>query len=200
MAFFYWFFVFIVGIAMRLYYKIEVEGRSNIPKKGPFILICNHAFLADPVLLAVTFPRIIRFMAKEEIFKNPLAALFFKSVGVFAVKRGTGDNKSIQTAMNTLHKGGIFGIFPEGTRNFGGATHRPKAGAAYMALQAGVDVLPAAIVYENGTKFRSKVTIQYGNPIPKQVLKELPPNKTGLLAANDLLFGEVRALLGEVEV
>lgn len=192
---FYWIAVFVVNIIFRIYFKVETVGRENIPKNGNLILISNHVYLVDPIILAITNPKVLRFMAKEELFKNPLFGLLLKGLGVFAVKRGTGDGGSMKKALDILENDGVLGIFPEGTRSKGGETGRPKAGAAYLAAQAGADILPASLTYSNGTKFRSRVTVRYGSVIPKEAIAEHAPNKSGLRAITEITFGAVVKLL-----
>ena len=69
--------------------------------------------MLDPVVIALVSPRIVHFMAKKELFKSKLLALFFKSAFVFPVDRGTADLKSLKNALKLLEKGKVFGIFPE---------------------------------------------------------------------------------------
>lgn len=196
---FYWIAVFVVNIIFRIYFKVETVGKENIPENGNLILISNHVYLVDPIILAITNPKVLRFMAKEELFKNPLFGLLLKHIGVFAVKRGTGDGGSLKKALDILENDGVLGIFPEGTRSYGGETGTPKAGAAYLAAHAGADILPACITYSNGTKFRSVVTVRYGKVVKKEEFADQPANKSGLKAITEITFGAVKNLLAEGE-
>ena len=101
-----------------LIYRPKVFGnKKNLRIKGGVIFIANHRALYDPLLLVVSSPRIIHFMAKKELFDNPVGRVFFKSLFVFPVNRKTADMKSIRQSLKLLRDGKAFGIFPEGRRS-----------------------------------------------------------------------------------
>lgn len=192
---FYWIAVAACYLALNLYYNIKVEGAENLPKNRPLILISNHTHLCDPVVLAITLPRQLSFMAKQELFENPFMRILLPMIKVFAVNRESASGDAIKKSRDILEKGGAVGIFPEGTRYKGdGSARRPKAGAAYLAINCGADVLPAWIEYENGTKFRAKITVRYGKPVSAEEFKNLPAGKDGIRAATELTFGKVLEL------
>jgi 1-acyl-sn-glycerol-3-phosphate acyltransferase len=145
-----------------LLYNIKVEGRENLPENGPLIICANHTNAIDPIILAVSMPYNISSMAKAELFKNKLFGLFLSKVGVFPVKRGEADIKSIKTALKVLKENKILGIFPEGTRN---KTNEIKAepGVAMLAIRAESPVLPIAIV--SNYKFFNKTIVKIGKPM-----------------------------------
>lgn len=137
------------------------------------MLCCNHTSFADPVLMLVTFPRPIYFMAKEELFRNKLVGWFLgKVMGAFPVNRGTGDTRAIDTARNILNKGHVLGIFPEGTRSKTGELGRGKSGAALLAAQTGAYVLPICMVPKNRKRVRifQPTTVVFGQPISPEEL------------------------------
>src|SRR5690554_3147853 len=110
-------------VAFRVYFRIfrnwQISGRTNIPAEGPLIIMANHVSYLDPPLVGCILNRRVNFMAKEELFRNPIAGWALKKVGAFSVKRGRADRKAIKKAFSVLEEEGVLGIFPEGTR------HRP---------------------------------------------------------------------------
>ena len=126
-----------------LFLRPKVLGWNNLKFKGGAIIISNHWSLPDPVFLAVICPRWIHFMAKKEIFATGIGRLFFgKLLLAFPVDRKKPDIKSVKYAMELLREGKVFGIFPEGRRSTTRRMDRFEKGAAFLALKAGVPVIP----------------------------------------------------------
>lgn len=126
---------------------MKVCGEEHIPEKGPFILVCNHASYFDPPLVGTAVRRrLIHFMAKEELFRNPFMNWFLRYVNTFPVRRGRIDKQAIVESFRVLRSGGVLGIFPEGTRKQQGLLGKFHDGFAAIAVKAGVPVLPAAVV------------------------------------------------------
>lgn len=161
----YHFVVFAVRIAMRLWYNLKIEGRENIPKKGCFIYASNHRSYADPVLVVIGGRGRFGFMAKSELFKNPLFGWLIRTLGAFPVERGAGDMQALDRAVSTVKKGSNLLIFPEGTRSRDGRVGRGKPGVALIAARAGADVIPVGITFEGKLHFRSRIVVRYGKPI-----------------------------------
>jgi 1-acyl-sn-glycerol-3-phosphate acyltransferase len=105
----------VVWLFFHVFYRIKVLGLENIPEDGA--LICpNHYAIMDPLFVAISCPRKIRFMAKYEVFKIPVLNWFLRNVGTFPVKRGESDLTSIKTTLKLLKEKELVGLFPEGTR------------------------------------------------------------------------------------
>jgi len=126
---------------IRLSYKIEVRGRENVPKKGPFILAGNHLSNLDPPLLAALSPRKVSFLAKEELFKNKIVGLYFRSVGLLPLNLKVLKSKPLA-------------IFPQGTR--GVSLEAANNGVGFLCKKAKVPVI-AARVYGTGKEAPEKV-------------------------------------------
>lgn len=95
---------------------MEVIGEENIPEKGPFIVVCNHASNFDPPLLGTAMRRhLIHFMAKEELFRNPLMGWFLRYVHTFPVHRGHIDRKAVIESFRVLKSGEVLGISRKGS-------------------------------------------------------------------------------------
>lgn len=148
-----------------------VKGREHIPVSGGFILVSNHASLFDPPILAIASPRQMTYIAKIELFTNPLFGWFIRKLGAYPIRRGVGDREAFQTAIDLLDRGHALVVFPEGTRTTTGAMGRIRIGAAMMALAAGVPLIPAYIegsfaAWPKGGRIRrSPVRVRIGPPI-----------------------------------
>lgn len=148
----------------KIVYRVKIYGKENIPKDGPIVFCGNHRTYLDPPLIVITAGRHMRFIAKEELKKNPLFAfLGIVFEGIF-VKRNSKDITAMKEAIKTLKSGGCIGIFPEGTRNgLEKNDGKLKNGAAYMALKTGAQIVPIGIV--GPSKPFTKNAIIYGKPI-----------------------------------
>lgn len=127
-------------------FRLRVEGREHEPSSGPLLAICNHVSAADPFIAGVALRRSARYMAKQELFQNPVLGALLRSVGSFPVRRGQPDRQSIRTALQALSRGDVLVMFPEGTRSPDGRLMPAEPGAALLALRAGAPVLPMAVI------------------------------------------------------
>ena len=154
----------VTNIIFKIFYRIEVKNAGKVPEKGPVLLCANHNTMMDMFFLGFRLKRWVHWMAKDELFRNPLAAFVLRALGAFPVKRGIGDVGSIKNALRILEQGEIVGIFPQGTRinPLRTAAARVKPGAAMLAVNAGAPVLPAYI--EGSCKLFGKMKIVYGDP------------------------------------
>ncbi|HPU45107.1 MAG TPA: lysophospholipid acyltransferase family protein [Thermoclostridium sp.] len=133
-------------IYFRLFYRIKVKGRENIPSEGPVLLCANHPTALDMFLIGVFVPkRKVHYMAKAELFRNRFLGWIIRCLGGFPVSRGTGDVGSVKTVFRLLEEGKIVGVFPEGTRTRKRDPNKRKAGIALFALHSGAPILPVAI-------------------------------------------------------
>lgn len=159
----------IVRTAIRIYfaivYRVKVVGTENIPKnkKEPLIYCGNHRTYADPPLIVVTAKRHVRFLAKEELRKNPLFAFLGVVFGGIYVKRDSKDVTALKTTLKALKNGESIALFPEGTRNGLEKGEKVKEGAAFFAIKTGAKVIPVGI--SGGEKPFKKMTIKYGKPL-----------------------------------
>ena len=162
--------VFLVRIAMYIWYDLHIEGRENIPKGRAFVYASNHRSYADPVLVSISGRGRFSFMAKSELFEKPLFAWLIRALGAFPVERGKGDTAAIDRAVANVQHGTNLLIFPEGTRSKDGRVGRGKTGVALIAARAKADVVPVGISFVGKLHFRSKVTVRIGAPIPAATL------------------------------
>lgn len=157
----------ILGGIIRFLFRVKVVGSNNIPENG--VLICaNHIAIRDVFLISATYPRLIRYIAKKELFSVPIIGSIIKAWGAIKVERKGGDVSAIRSAINLMEGDNTVAIFPQGHR-FPGvdpATTPKKNGAALIAYRSGCDVLPVCIkVKKNRYALFRPVEIVYGKII-----------------------------------
>lgn len=151
---------------LKIVFLMRVEGRENVPKEGGFFLCSNHSSYWDPVILGVTSPRKTGFMAKEDLFKNPLFGALIKALGAYPIKRsgGHGDIGAVRTAIEIVRSGNVTVIFPEGRRVRGtGDRTKIKNGIVKLAIQTKCPIQPVGI--NEKFRFWGRVKAVYGEPI-----------------------------------
>ena len=164
----------VFGPLFKLLYKIEFKGLENVPDgKAKYIVAINHTCALDPIFVAS--PKKIpplHFMAKVELFKNPIVAWFMTRMYAFPVKRGKGDTSAIDYGIKILEEGHVMAICPEGKRikDKDGVPQKAKAGIAVIAKATGADILPVAICCNEKIKIGSHVTVSYGKLIKNSEL------------------------------
>lgn len=159
---------------VKIVYKMEFKGLENLPEKGTrYIVAINHTCALDPVFVAM--PKQVpplHFMAKAELFKNPVVGWFIRHLYGFPVKRGKGDNSAIEYGEKIVQEGHVMAICPEGKRikDKNGVPQRAKSGVAIIAKATNASVLPVAICCEGPIKAGKKLTVSYGKLItPEQM-------------------------------
>ncbi len=155
---------FFVYIYCKIVYRVKIIGLDNIPKEGALIFCGNHRSYLDPVMIICYATRDMRFMAKEELKKNPIIAVMAALFDAIYLKRDSKDITPVKEAMKTLKSNGCIGIFPEGTRNgFEKNDGEIKGGTAHLALKTGAKVVPIGIVGK--LKPFSKNALIFGEPL-----------------------------------
>ena len=181
---------------LRIVFRLRVRGAENLPVGG-FVLAANHNSDFDPWPLGIgLFPRrYLRFMGKSELFWTPFKQ-FLSAVGAFPVRRGERDTAAIATAAQLCREGHVVVMFPEGTRRKKGIRkkYQPKAhtGAARIALEAEVPLIPAGIVGTERLARLAQLRVAYGPPIP---LDDLAGREDAPRVATERLM----AAIGELE-
>ena len=123
----------------------RVEGRENVPRTGPLIIVANHLTYIDPPLLGASIPRKIHFMAKEELFDSLRWRVIVEAYGAFPVKRGQWSREALRHAAGALDNGWALGLFPEGKRSADHGLQAPLPGASLLAARTGAPILPVGI-------------------------------------------------------
>jgi 1-acyl-sn-glycerol-3-phosphate acyltransferase len=151
-------------------FRLRARGREHVPQQGGCVLACNHVSNFDPWPLGLPIwpRRFLRFMAKSELYWFPLA-LILNGAGAFPVRRGQADVEAIETAVRLAREGNVIAMFPEGTRRRKGLVKRfearPRSGAARIALEAGVPLIPAAVSGTDRLRRFGPLKVAYGAPV-----------------------------------
>jgi 1-acyl-sn-glycerol-3-phosphate acyltransferase len=152
---------------VRLVFRYRAEGNEHLPPAGGYVLAAGHVSNLDPwpLGLALWPRRFLRFMAKSELFWFPLGP-FIQACGAFKVHRGRADREAIQTAVDLARAGHVNAMFPEGTRRKKGLRKKFRAeahtGAARIAIEAGVPLVPAGIKGTDGLRRLERWRVRYG--------------------------------------
>ena len=159
---------FILRPLFLLLFRPHVRGRENVPASGPFIIASNHLSFIDSMVIPLSAPRRVGYLAKAEYFTTPgvggwLTRTLFTALGALPVQRQTSRaaQEALDTALGVLRAGGGFGIYPEGTRSRDGRLARGKTGVAWLALTADCPVVPVGIT---GTDRIQPVGARYWRP------------------------------------
>ncbi|MEX2204073.1 MAG: lysophospholipid acyltransferase family protein [Actinomycetota bacterium] len=142
------------GWALRWWFRVRIEGAVHVPRRGPAIVAMNHESALDVPLVVAASRRPITFMAKKELFKNGFASWSLNSLGAFRVDRDRFDLVAVQRALAVLERADVLGMYPEGTRSPGRLLPFLH-GAAWLALHAGVPLVPCSI---SGTEHAGRAT------------------------------------------
>lgn len=139
-------FIGVMGRYVELFTDEQtVEGRENIPAAGPYIVVSNHLNFTDPEYICRVFPLQMNFMVKKEFFAYPLIGPGLRLLGSFPVDRAGNDISAVRHGLGLLGRGNALMLFPEGTRSRTHALAEPLPGAGYLALKAGVPVVPVGL-------------------------------------------------------
>ena len=168
----YQFVRFTVTSFCRVWCRMTVEGRENVPTEGLFILAPTHRSILDtPIASGVTHRR-MRFMGADKYWKNKAFGRLLTALGGFPVSRGTADREALKRSIAVLEAGEPLVLFPEGERKSGPIVHPLFDGATYIAVKAGVPIIPVGIggserAMAKGAKFirPSKLHVAIGKPI-----------------------------------
>lgn len=164
---------------LAVVFRYRVAGKEHLPADGGYVLAAGHNSNFDPWPLALgLFPRrYLRFMAKSELFWPPLGWIIV-ACGGFKVRRGRADEEAMQTAIALAREGHVIAMFPEGTRRSKGLRKKHVAhahtGAARIALEAGVPLVPAGLKGTDGLRRLAALRVRYGSPIPLDDLHDRP--------------------------
>ncbi|MCK5706733.1 MAG: 1-acyl-sn-glycerol-3-phosphate acyltransferase [Candidatus Aureabacteria bacterium] len=176
---FYFFTRILAYFLCIIWFRLKVIGQSNIPKHGGFVFASNHASHLDPVLCGVANTRIMRYLAKKELFNNFIFGWMIRACHAIPLDREAGDIKTIKIAINLLKTGRPILMYPEGTRSEDGSIGSPKRGVGFILEKAAVPVVPCYIEGSNkamrkNTKmiYPVKIRVIVGEPITFEKILE----------------------------
>src|SRR5450759_5689430 len=205
----YWTLKLVLTPLLRLGFRIQVEGRDHLPRRGPVILAANHRSFLDSICLPLAIGgRRMTFVAKAEYFEKRRTAWFFRGVGQIPIQRsgGSASDAALDAATDVLRGGGAFGIYPEGTRTRDGVTHRGHTGVARLARSTGVPIVPVGLIGTDEAqptdkklpRFLRPVTIRFGIPISPARYRD-DPEGLALRALTDEVMFDIVQLCGVYE-
>lgn len=168
--------------------EVRVIGGERVPLDGPIIVTAtHHNMMIDPAILSSSFPhrRVLHYWSKASLFANPVLSWVLRSSGNIPVDRKSKDRQVLfRGTIEALARGDAVALFPEGTSYTEPRIMQVKDGAAWAALEytkwaaengvkgPGVQIIPAAIVYTNKSKYRSSVIMNFGEPVSMDEFKE----------------------------
>ena len=209
---FYWFLKWTLGASLRLVFRPKVVGLENVPPSGPAIIASNHLSFSDSFFAPLVIPgRKVTFMAKAEYFtrrgfKGWFSRVFFKGIGQLSVDRSGGKASAagLKTGLQVLQAGELLGIYPEGTRSPDGRLYRGRTGVARMVLEAGVPVIPCAMVNTDRLQPPGQVVpklvrpeVRFGKPLDFSRYEGMETDRLVLRAITDEIMYELMRLSGQ---
>ncbi len=201
----------LLGPGLKVIYHPWVEGVENVPEHGGAILASNHLSFSDSVFLPLVLKRKVVFLGKSDYFtgkgvKGAATRAFMQGVGTIPVHRGGGkaSEAALRTGMQVLGNGELLGIYPEGTRSLDGRLYRGKTGVARLAIEAGVPIIPVAMIGTDvaqpiGQKLPSRedIGVRIGEPIHISAYRSLQEDREALRELTDTVMEAIRELSGQ---
>ncbi len=201
----------VLGPVLRLLFRPWVEGEENIPEDGAAIFASNHLSFSDSIFLPLLVPRRMTFLAKADYFtgvglKGRLTAAFFKGVGQLPIDRsgGRASEAALSSGLKVLRRGELLGLYPEGTRSPDGRLYKGRTGVARMALEAGVPVIPVAMINTDkaqptGTKIPKlvRVGVKIGEPLDFSRYEGMEGDRFVLRSVTDEIMYALMELSGQ---
>jgi 1-acyl-sn-glycerol-3-phosphate acyltransferase len=177
----------------KLLGHLKVYGAERVPMEGGLVIACNHFSWVDPPILGAACPRTIYYMAKMEAHRVPGLGQLIRAFGTFSVRRGESDREAVRMMREIVRGGNALGLFVEGTRQRSGVPGVVQPGAAMVALQEGVPILPVAVhgSLEWTFRHRTDISIAWGTPLE---LVGLPKGGKGYREASVIVQREIRRL------
>lgn len=202
---------FVLGPLLQIIFRPWIRGKHHVPKTGGAILASNHLSFSDSIFLPLKVTRPVTFLAKSDYFtgkgvKGALTRWFFKATGQLPIDRsgGKASEDSLNTGLGVLERGLLLGIYPEGTRSPDGKLYRGRTGIARMALEAGVPVVPVAMIDTEKVQAIGqslprvrRVGVVIGEPLDFSRFAGMEGERAVLRAVTDRIVYEVMQLSGQ---
>jgi 1-acyl-sn-glycerol-3-phosphate acyltransferase len=201
----------VLATAFKLVYRPTVTGLDHVPAQGPVILASNHLSFVDSMVIPMLVPRRVAFLAKSDYFtgtgvKGMLSRWWFGGLGMIPVDRddSRAAQASLDAALGVLSSGGVFGIYPEGTRSRDGKLYRGRTGVAWLAMTSGAPVVPVGLVGTErlqpvGSRLPrlAKVQVHVGAPISPEGRGEGVPVGRARRELTDEIMAAIQDLSGQ---
>jgi 1-acyl-sn-glycerol-3-phosphate acyltransferase len=182
-----------IGGFTRLVAPLRVYGAERVPRSGGVVLALNHFSWLDPPAFGSACPRTIYYMAKIEAHRVPGLGQLIRAFGTFSVRRGQSDREAVRMMRTLVAEGKALGLFVEGTRQRSGVPGEVKPGAAMVALQEDVPVVPAVIYGTQDWRLGNfhPASIAWGEPVRFEGLSR---NARGYREASGEIGRRIRSL------
>jgi len=184
-----------------------VQGLENIPTDGPAVICANHISVIDSFFVPAVLPRGISFVGKAEYLDDWKTSTLFPKLGMIPIDRRGGDHAAaaLDAARGVLRNGGLFGIYPEGTRSRSGFLHKGHTGAARLAIETGAPIIPVGLVGTDevqptgapAPKPFMAAKIHFGRPIPVDRYAHRAGDRSVYRELIDEVMYEIRELSGQ---
>ena len=180
--------------------KLNVTGLECVPPFGPVILIANHLSINDPPVLVATINRQLNFIAKQELFGNPVSRAILTRFGVHPFDRSGRAVDIIKLTLRLLAQDQTVVLFPEGTRSPNHTMQKGLPGAAYIAMKSQATILPVGLVgTENFPSWRMavplcRIGVNIGQPFSLPLIEGRPSHEV-LQSMADMMMSRIAALL-----
>lgn len=177
----YWFGVWLCRVFCKVFFRMRVYGRENVPEKGAFVLAGNHQSYLDPVFCGIPLKRHLYFLARDTLWKNRVFGWVISSVNTIPVRRGQADLSAMKTIIGKLKEGSGVCLFPEATRTRDGKIAPFKPGFGLLCRRGDATVVPVLVdgafeCWPRHKKFFSpggRIVVCYGKSLTAEQVKDM---------------------------
>lgn len=194
----------IVTVFCRVWCRMQIDGRENVPASGPFILAPTHRSIIDTPVASGVHRRRMRFMGADKWWNNRWFGKLLSALGGFPVSRGTADREALRRCVAVIEGGEPLVLFPEGERKSGPRVQPLFDGAAYIAAKTGVPIVPVGIggserVMPKGARFiyPRKLYVIVGRPLSVAVTDTPKEQRAAARQLTADLYNELQRLFDE---
>ncbi len=185
-------------------FRLKVEGEDYVPASNGVILASNHICLLDPPVIGIATARELNYLAKAELFDQPILGWIITGLNAFPVKRGGIDRNALKKMVGLLRRGKALLLFPEGTRSKRGELGRAKSGVGMLALKTETPVVP---VHISGPKsfFRvalggDRIWVKFGQPLFPADFRRSADHRCDYQLLVQQVMSKIKTLAEEKEV
>jgi 1-acyl-sn-glycerol-3-phosphate acyltransferase len=165
----------------RIFLRLTIYGRENVPEEGAVLLVSNHQSFLDPVLCGIYIKRPLYFLARDTLFENRFFGRLIASVNTIPVRRGEADLSAIKKVIGKLREGFGFCFFPEGTRTGDGKIAAFRPGLGLLSRRGEAAIVPVVIdgAFECWPRHKkifspgAKISVCYGKCITAERVQQM---------------------------